>query len=57
MSKCFTWVPIGDLGEPYIYHNLEDFTSRVVSLDWISGSDFGKKFRRIRKEDKLNYKI
>ena len=34
-----------------------DFTWRVVSLDWITGGDFGKKFRRIRKEDKLNYKI
>ena len=30
---------------------------RVVSLDWIIGGDFGKKFRRISKEDKLNYKI
>ena len=28
-----------------------------LSLDWITGGDFGKKFRRIRKEDKLNYKI
>ena len=34
-----------------------DFTWRVVSMDWITGGDFGKKFRRIRKEDKLNYKI
>ena len=34
-----------------------DFTLRVVSLDWITGRDFGKKFRMIRKEDKLNYKI
>jgi len=22
MSRCFTWFPIGGLGEPYIYHNL-----------------------------------
>jgi hypothetical protein len=28
-----------------------------LSLDWITGGDFGKKFRRISKEDKLNYKI
>jgi len=28
-----------------------------LSLDWIIGGDFGKKFRRISKEDKLNYKI
>ena len=26
MSRCFTWFPIGVLGEPYIYHNLVDFT-------------------------------
>ena len=35
----------------------EYFTWSVVSLDWITGGDFGKKFRWIRKEDKLNYKI
>ena len=33
------------------------FYTRVVSLDWLTDSDFGKKFRSIRKEDKLNYKI
>ena len=27
MSRCFTWLPNWlVLGEPYIYHNLEDFT-------------------------------
>ena len=26
MSRCFTWFPIGDLGEPNIYHHLWDFT-------------------------------
>ena len=26
MSKCFTWFPIGVLGEPYMYHDLDDFT-------------------------------
>jgi len=27
MSRCFTWFPNWlVLGEPYIYHNLEDFT-------------------------------
>ena len=63
MSKCLTWFPISGLGEPNIYHDLGviykcvDFTWRVVSLDWITGRDFGKKFRMIRKEDKLNYKI
>ena len=39
------------------FTRIGDFTWRVVSLDWIIGGDFGKKFRRIRKEDKLNYKI
>ena len=26
MSICLTWFPIIGLGEPNIYHNLEDFT-------------------------------
>ena len=26
MSICLTWFPISGLGEPYVYHNLEDFT-------------------------------
>ena len=26
MSRCFTWFPIGGLGEPNIYHNLGEFT-------------------------------
>jgi len=33
------------------------FYLKGSELDWITGGDFGKKFRRIRKEDKLNYKI
>ena len=28
MSRCFIKFPISGLGEPYIYHNLEDFTSK-----------------------------
>ena len=28
MSICLTWFPISGLGEPYIYHNLEDFTRK-----------------------------
>jgi len=40
-SRCFTWFPIGGLGEPYIYQNLGDltrsgdFTWRVVNMDFI----------------------
>ena len=26
MSRCLTWFPISGLGEPNLYHNLEDFT-------------------------------
>jgi len=26
MSICLTWFPISGLGEPYLYHNLENFT-------------------------------
>jgi len=26
MSKCFTWFPFCNLGEPNIYQNLGDFT-------------------------------
>ena len=64
IRSCFTWFPIIGLGEPNLYQSVGcftrmwDFTWWVVSLDWIIGEDFGKKFRRIiRKEDKLNYKI
>ena len=28
MSICFTWFPISGLGEPYLYHNLVDFTRK-----------------------------
>ena len=51
------------LEEPKLYQNLGCFT-RMWGF-YLEGSeygldywgDFGKKFRRIRKEDKLNYKI
>ena len=34
MSRCFTWFPNWlVLGEPYIYHNLEDFT-RIGDFTW-----------------------
>ena len=33
MSKCFTWVPIGGLGEPNIYQNLGEFT-RMWDFTW-----------------------
>ena len=26
MSICLTWFPIDGLGEPYLYHNLVNFT-------------------------------
>ena len=64
ISRCFTWFPnCLVLGEPNLYHNLGDFT-RMWGF-YLEGSeygldywgDFGKKFRIIRKEDKLNYKI
>jgi len=63
MSICLTRFPISGLGKPKLYQNMwcftsiRNFTLRVVSMDWITGGDFGKKFRRISKEDKLNYKI
>ncbi|RTZ87278.1 MAG: hypothetical protein DSY96_01380 [SAR324 cluster bacterium] len=33
MSICFTWFPIGDLGAPYLYHKLGDFT-RIGDFTW-----------------------
>ncbi len=42
MSKCFTWVPIGDLGEPNIYHDLGNFTS--VWGFYLEGSEYGFNF-------------
>ena len=33
MSRCFTWFPIGVLGEPYIYHNSGCFT-RIGDFTW-----------------------
>jgi len=38
MSRCFTWFPIGGLGEPNIYHD-----SRVFYKNWefyLEGSEF-----------------
>jgi len=29
MSRCFTWFPIGGLGEPNIYHNSGVFYKEV----------------------------
>ena len=42
MSRCFTWFPIGGLGEPNIYQNLVcftmcgDFTWRVSDCEELS---------------------
>ena len=33
MSICLTWFPISGLGEPNIYHNLENFT-RIGDFTW-----------------------
>ena len=33
MSICLTWVPFCELGEPKLYHNLEDFT-RMRDFTW-----------------------
>ena len=33
MSICLTWVPFCELGEPKLYHNLEDFT-RMGDITW-----------------------
>ena len=52
MSRCFTWFPIGVLGEPEIYQNLGcftmcgDFTWRVVNLDFIIEEIEGVGFRK-----------
>jgi len=32
MSRCFTWFPIGGLGETYIYHDSEGFYKNLVIL-------------------------
>ena len=34
MSKCFTWVPIGGLGEPNIYHDLGVFYKKWGGFTW-----------------------
>jgi len=33
MSICLTWVSFCELGEPKLYHNLEDFT-RMRDITW-----------------------
>ena len=33
MSRCLTWVPIGGLGKPKLYHDLENFT-RIGGFTW-----------------------
>jgi len=35
MSRCFTWFPFSELGEPNIYQNLGDFTRKWGRL-WMS---------------------
>ena len=45
MSRCFTWFPIGVLGEPNIYHNLGEFTrigDRVGIVRILLGVIFGR---------------
>jgi len=43
MSRCFTWFPIGGLGEPNIYHDsggvtrIGDFTWRVSDCEELVG--------------------
>jgi len=32
MSRCFTWFPIGVLGEPYLYHDSGVFYKNVGIL-------------------------
>jgi len=34
MSICLTWVPFCELGEPKLYHNLEDFTRMCGDFTW-----------------------
>ena len=38
ISRCFTWVPIGGLGEPNIYQNLVYFT-RMGDFTWRVSED------------------
>ena len=39
MSICLTWFPIGVLGEPYMYHDLGEFTSMWGF--YLEGSEYG----------------
>ena len=39
MSRCFTWFPIGDLGEPNIYHQLVCFTIMCGGGFYLEGSE------------------
>ena len=38
MSICLTWFPISGLGEPYLYHNLENFTRKWEDCGGVSDS-------------------
>ena len=38
MSICFTWFPIGGLGEPNIYHDSEVFYKNVWGF-YLEGSE------------------
>jgi hypothetical protein len=42
MSRCFTWFPIGVLGEPNIYHDSGGF--------YLDGSEYGFKYLRTDKQ-------
>jgi len=46
-----------DLGVDEYFTRKWGFYSESSEFRLDYGGDFGKKFRRIRKEDKLNYKI
>ena len=44
MSICFNWFPISGLGEPYMYHDLGEFTrigDRVGIVRILLGVIFG----------------
>jgi len=35
MSRCFTWVPFSELGEPNIYHDLGVIYNKVEILEGV----------------------
>ena len=47
MSECFTWFPIGVLGEPNIYQNRGDFT-RMWDFTWRAVEEGSQFFHEIR---------